>query len=313
MRRPDGTWDVFDDYVIDFAIDRIGARERIALVTLVAIEGTSPRPLGAQMAVSETGQWVGYLSGGCIEGAVVEEALSTIREGHHRLVRYGRGSKYVDIQLPCGSAIDLSFNVEFSRHDLLAIDSKLKGRAPARLEIPVGGLDGETMTIFERAYRPRRRIIILGVGAAAIQLAKMASASGFEVVFYTPDSPTMNMASTCAIEAVHGMRRSSMPTLDTDRQTAIVLMFHDHEWERDLWPSILGDEPFYIGALGSRVTHRKRLEDLARDGYTRDQLKRIRGPAGLFFGLKNASDIAISILAEITQVHADKLSSASTA
>src|SRR5271170_6380349 len=63
MRNRDGSWETFDDYVLDFALDRISAGEKIALVTLARIEGSSPRPLGAQMAVSETGRWVGYLSG----------------------------------------------------------------------------------------------------------------------------------------------------------------------------------------------------------------------------------------------------------
>lgn len=80
---------------------------RCALVTLVSIEGSSPRPLGAQMAVSETGDWVGYLSGGCIERTVVTEALDALALGRNRRVRYGKGSPYIDINLPCGSAIEL--------------------------------------------------------------------------------------------------------------------------------------------------------------------------------------------------------------
>lgn len=56
MRMPAGSWDQFDDYVIDFAIDRMRRGERVAIVTLARIEGSSPRPLGAQMAVSETGR-----------------------------------------------------------------------------------------------------------------------------------------------------------------------------------------------------------------------------------------------------------------
>lgn len=76
MNLKDGAWDRFDEYVVDFALDRLRAAERIALVTLVKIEGPLPRPLGAQMAVSESGDWAGYLSGGCIERAVVAEAMA---------------------------------------------------------------------------------------------------------------------------------------------------------------------------------------------------------------------------------------------
>lgn len=63
MKRTDGSREPIDDYVLDFAIERMRSGERVAIVTLVGVEGSSPRPLGAQMAIAETGQWVDYLSG----------------------------------------------------------------------------------------------------------------------------------------------------------------------------------------------------------------------------------------------------------
>jgi xanthine dehydrogenase accessory factor len=71
MKNADGSWQSFDDYVLDFALERMQLGQKMALVTLVGIEGSSPRAVGAQMAVSETGDWIGYLSGGCLERAVV--------------------------------------------------------------------------------------------------------------------------------------------------------------------------------------------------------------------------------------------------
>lgn len=74
MKKPDGSWEKFDDYVVDFALEAAKAGKRLALVTLVLIDGASPRMLGAQMAVDEDGEWVGYLSGGCVERVIVTEA-----------------------------------------------------------------------------------------------------------------------------------------------------------------------------------------------------------------------------------------------
>ena len=79
-------------------------------------------------------------------------------------------------------------------------------------------------------------------------------------------------------------------------------MFHDHDWERALLPAALATDAFYIGAIGSRATQRTRLRQLAEMGFNPVQLKRIHGPAGLFASAKNATDIALSILAEIAQV-----------
>lgn len=83
---------------------------RATLVTLVGIEGSSPRRLGAQMAVAEDGNAAGHISGGCLEGALIAEAQVAMRERVNRLTRYGKGSKYIDIVLPCGSAFDIYFD-----------------------------------------------------------------------------------------------------------------------------------------------------------------------------------------------------------
>ena len=69
-----------------------GRGERCALVTLVGVDGNAPRAEGAQMAVSESGEWAGYISGGCLEQAIALEAQQAIKAGKPRLLRYGKGS-----------------------------------------------------------------------------------------------------------------------------------------------------------------------------------------------------------------------------
>ena len=301
MTSRDQTWEAFDDYVLDFALDRMRAGEKIALVTLAKIEGSSPRPLGAQMAVSETGRWAGYLSGGCIERAVVSEAVSAIEAGRNRTVRYGRGSKYMDIQLPCGSAIELVFDVGVSAEALAAVDARLRRRLPATLRVPSGG-GGETDLCLVRRYQPRKRLIVVGIGPAAVQLSRLGQMVGFEVVEYSPDRPTIEAVSPLGVETVSINSAANLPKIRADARTAIVFMFHDHAWERDLLPAALATDAFYIGAIGSQTTQRTRLRQLAEMGFDPAQLKRIHGPAGLFAGAKNAPDIALSILAEIAQI-----------
>ncbi len=302
MKMPAGSWDQFDDYVIDFAINRRRRGERIAIVTLVQIEGSSPRPLGAQMAVSESGQWTGYLSGGCIERAVVSEAIAAIQDGENRRVRYGRGSKYFDIQLPCGSAIELVFDVNIADDDLVAIDARLHRRLPAMMHVPsLAGDESETLT---RIYAPRTRIIIAGIGPSAVQLSRLGLVTGFEVVLYSPDGETRDeILKTPGVEVVPIPSAASLPVVHADRHTAVAVMFHDHEWETNLLPLILETEAFYVGAMGSRKTHQRRLDILARFGVEKEKLGRIRGPAGLFESGKSASSIALSILAEIMQAN----------
>ncbi|WP_181176604.1 XdhC family protein [Mesorhizobium sp. B2-4-9] len=299
MRRHDGSWDRFDDYVIDFAVERREAGEQIAIVTLVKIEGSSPRPLGAQMAVSASGQWVGYLSGGCIERAVVAEALSAIAQGQSRRVRYGRGSKYLDIHLPCGSAIELVFDVNVAKADIVAVDRNIRARRHASLPVPdQGGALGEMV----REYSPRRRLIAFGVGPATVHLTRLAQMSGFETILYSPDHETIAVSESGGLTALGIESTTAVPDFDADANSAIVFMFHDHDWERRFLPAALDTAAYYIGAMGSRRTHVQRLASLEALGIDPIKLGRIRGPAGLFSAAKSAPDIAMSILAEIMQI-----------
>jgi xanthine dehydrogenase accessory factor len=300
MKKADGSWDKFDDYVIDFALETTRMGHRLSLVTLVEIDGSSPRQLGAQMAVSEHGDWVGYLSGGCIERAVVAEAIAAIEQNEGRRVRYGKGSKYLDIQLPCGSAIELSFDVDLTRSEFEKVDESLRKRKSACLEIQRFSNTFDTPMI--RRYRPRRRLIVFGVGPAPVQLARLGQLSGFEVHIYSPDQTTIATACDDNLSAIAINGANAIPAFEADERTAIAFMFHDHEWERRLIPAALRTSAFYIGAMGSRRTHQQRLRTLVSLGIDETLLDRIRGPAGLFSSAKNSREIAASILAEIMQV-----------
>lgn len=297
MKQPDGNWDPFDDYVLDFAIERMRAGERAAIVTLAEIDGSSPRPLGAQMAVAESGAWVGYLSGGCIERAVAEEAVDAIQSGRNRRVRYGRGSRYIDISLPCGSAIELVFDVDVPLARLEAIDGQLRHRQAAVMDVPIAGpeIEGSTgpAAFLRRTYLPRRRLVIFGLGPVAVQLTRVAAASGLEVVLHTPDDATAAAAGT------HARGNAEAALRGIDGRSAIVFAFHDHDREERLLPAALASEAFYIGAMGSRGTQAKRLDTLRYKGFDEAQLGRIHGPAGLLDHARSASDLAVSIVAEV--------------
>lgn len=297
MKRADGSWDPFDDYVLDFSLERMRAGEKVALVTLVEIEGSSPRPLGAQMAVSESGRWVGYLSGGCIERAIAAEAEAALAEGRSRRVRYGRGSRYIDISLPCGSAIELVFDVDVPLAEIEAIDKKLRARRPARMKVPL--LDpADPEAWLERPYQPRRRLAVFGIGPVAVQLSRLALAAGFEVALHSPDEATVEAARAVdtAIGSLYEV--DDLAAAGIDAWTAIAFVFHDHDRESRLVPAALATDAFYIGAMGSHETHRLRLERLKAQGFDERQLRRIKGPAGLLPRARSASDIALSILAE---------------
>jgi len=287
--------------------------KRAALLTLYNTEPTGPRPTGSQMAVSEAGDFTGFLSGGCVEGALVEETKAAIIEGKNRSIRYGVNSPYFDIALPCGSAIDVFIDVHFTESNLDKIVSAMTNRQPVQLitdmkdgSSRVSSLDdhddraqlvlqGQT---FNRLYRPLLRLIIAGKGPAVISSAEIARASDINVTVITSEDDTAAQCKSFGAE----IARSISPQ-GIDRWTAVATLFHEHELEGPVLSAALNSDAFYIGALGSRVTHSERIARLIEDGFPETEIARIKGPLGLSIGSRNPPEIAISLVAEVLQVY----------
>lgn len=295
-----------DDYVLGFALETAKRGLQVAVVTLVDVDGSSPWRPGAQMAVSESGEWAGYLSGGCIERAVAAEAVQAMADRRSRRIRYGAGSPYMDIRLPCGSAIELVVDVHLETEELEKADDRHRQRRQAAIAVPDPGSVGPDGASgpFLRRYLPRKRLVVAGIGPIAASLARLSHAAGYEVVLASPDERTLTAPSRPGFAKLPVGPYSDMADVVIDGRTAVALAFHDHEWEANLLPRILASDAFYVGALGSERTHELRIERLAEKGLRSEGQRRIRGPAGLLPHAKGASEISVSILAEMAEAEA---------
>ncbi len=290
-----------------------GRGERCVVATLVWAEGTSPRPPGSQMLISASGQSLGYLTGGCAEHAIVAEAQEALRENAPRAVRFGVGSPYLDIQLPCGSGIDVFFDTNPSLQLTLEILATLESRAPVALRTSLSAgspalvvrcTDSQPdVSHFDRWYFPQRRFLIAGAGPIVDELAVQAMAQGYLIDVLSPDEPTLQRLGARNIDAKLLSDARQLSELQPDAYTAAALVFHEHEREPDLLLNLLDSSAFYIAALGSRGTHEARLERLRRIRPTVQGMDRIHGPAGLNIGAANPSEIALSILAQCVSVY----------
>ena len=287
--------------------------KRAALLTLYNTEPTGPRPTGSQMAISDAGDFTGFLSGGCVEGALVEEAKAAIIEGKNRSIRYGVNSPYFDIALPCGSAIDVFIDVEFSETHLEHIVSAMSDRLPVQLvtsmdngesvvsplddhdDRPQLVLEGQT---FNRLYRPSLRLIIAGKGPAVVSSAEIARASDIDVTVITSEDETATQCRNLGSKIARSLKPG-----DIDCWTAVATLFHEHELEGPVLSAALNSDAFYIGALGSRVTHAERIARLIDEGFSETNIARIKGPLGISIGSRNPPEIAISMVAEVLQVY----------
>lgn len=271
------------------------------LITLTGIEGGSSRGIGAQMAVLADGRSAGSFSGGCIEAAVIAEAQDVLAQGYGRTVRYGTGSPYLDIRLPCGGGIDLLFTPRPDPAVLTEALGRLDARKAAVLRLnESGALLSETPGArgFQRAYAPPLRLVALGHGEDLVALVRLARAFGVAVEAYAPATDRHAAAEPGVIPLAS---RTALPTLVGDPWTAFVFLFHDHDWEEQLLPHALAQDGFYHGAVGSARTHHARLTGLRTIGVPQASLDMLRGGIGLIPATRDPATLALSILGELVQ------------
>ena len=278
------------------------------LCVISGVDGPSYRPLGAMMAVLETGARVGTLSSGCVEADIALHAAEALATGHPKTLRYGAGSPFGDIVLPCGGGLDILL---LPRPDVAALEALLaqhSARQPACLEVhrhtgalqvKATGTTGWTGDIFSIAIEPEIQFFIFGKGPETATFAGLVQAAGYPNLVLSPDAETLASVSAagCATEQ---LTHAHMPEgLKADSRSAVVLFFHDHDWEPPILASALESDAFYIGAQGSLRAAALRRAELVHMGVDAALLSKLRGPIGLVPSARDARKLAVSVLAEV--------------
>lgn len=286
------------------ALAKMEQGKRVAMLTLVNIEGSAPYPLGSQMLVVEDGERFGQITGGCAESALADQAVQAIMESQSQTHRYGAQSPYFDIQLPCGSGIDVHIDVTTSKDQYQAIVEKLRNRRTAEQAIPITSTVGQPAASQESApfiqhYRPSTRLLVFGQGPIMVSLIRLGVEAGFEVIALAQDENSAHeiQAAGFNVDTIQSAEQTIQAA--TDPYCAAVSLFHEHDRETELLAQLLRTEVFYIGALGSRRTHAARLAALKEMGVSEQAASNIIGPVGMDIGAETPSQIAISILAEL--------------
>lgn len=270
----------------DRAALRAACETGVGLCTIVGIEGSFSRRIGAQLAVGPDGAITGSLADGCLEKQLAREVLEAAGpNGAGRdpfLRRFGAGSPMIDFRLPCGSGIDILIEPEPDRELCRAVVSRLDAREAGALDLP-----GPDWLLLQRRYIPPPRLLLLGEGPELTALATIASAAGMGVDQHRIGD-----------DAALSLGRQPQG-LAADRWTAIILLFHDHEWEQAILEWAVTTPAFMIGAQGGAEARATRLERLAQAGMAPDQLARITSPVGLIPRAREPGVLAISVLAQI--------------
>ncbi len=187
--------------------------------------------------------------------------------------------------------------------DIDAIDPVVVDAARAALESDGARIveaDGERYLVQTLASKPR--MLIVDAVHIAQSLIPMAMQIGYEIVVIDPRTAFANPERFPNIRIDSRWPHEAMSDLDLDARTAVVALSHDPKIDEPTLQAAMDSNVFYIGVLGSKGNHAKRLERLVAAGYSQEQLSRVHGPIGLSLGGRSPAEIAVAILAEVIQL-----------
>ncbi|MEM8776852.1 MAG: XdhC family protein [Pseudomonadota bacterium] len=286
----------------------LASPEPAVLAVIAGVEGPSYRPVGAMMTIFSPTQRAGTLSSGCIESDIALHAMDASDAGNPRMLRYGLGSPFMDIKLPCGGGLDILLIPEPDRTVLTLLVRNQAARKPCSLMIDIEtglmqivdtgttGRDGKSLCV---RFEPDIRFLIFGKGPEASTFAALVQSAGYSNLLLSPDDETLEDGASSGCDTRH-MREQVFPQdVFVDEHTAVVLFFHDHEWEPPILAGVLETSAFYIGAQGSQRASNERKMALDAMGITDEACSRLHGPVGLIPSARDAGTLAVSVLAEI--------------
>jgi xanthine dehydrogenase accessory factor len=315
-----------DIEVLNGALVWLQSGQRVALATVIRTWGSSPRPPGSLLAMNGSGQFVGSVSGGCVEDSLVaryrdgelagaESSGSKSSSTAPTTVDFGvNRQEATRMGLPCGGRLELLVE---ELTDPESIDELLQGLRAGQLvarrvelssgEVSLQPGDGGTEfqlseTALVKTFGPAWQLLLIGDGQLARHLASMALRLEYRVTICDPRDGFSPLSPLPDVVYSRKMPDDAVHDLSDQARTAIVTLAHDPRQDDLGLSAALESQAFYIGALGSNRSAQARYKRLASLGYSEQQIERIHGPAGLTIGSKRPAEIALSILAQITAI-----------
>ena len=313
------------DEILEAALDWHRAGKGAVVATVVETWGSAPRPVGATLAVSGEGEMAGSVSGGCVEGAVVEEAFEVLETGESRLLSYGvSDDQAFAVGLACGGKIRISVQPVGSGipEEILAqlvearaarrpaayvVDSETWERKivgpeayPDRFRMDRSGFEEDGRT-FVAIHNPPLRMAVVGAVHIAQPLMQMARLAGYDATLIDPREAFGAQARFPGEVITNDWPDEALADHGLDPRVAVVTLTHDPKLDDPAIMAALRSDVFYLGCLGSTRTHAKRVARLEAEGFSEAEIARIHAPVGLDIGARTPAEIAVSIMAEMTQ------------
>ncbi|MFA5330251.1 MAG: XdhC/CoxI family protein [Prolixibacteraceae bacterium] len=305
--------------------------KKAVFVTVVDLEGSSYRRPGVRMVINEDGDSVGAVSGGCIEKEIERQAQSVFKNGNAKLMTYdGR------LRIGCEGILHILIEPVFLSEELLKdFETVLKRRQNFRMDVyyyPEVGeyksagtlitLNEKTYSLnpffepfqidnqecFSQVFNPLFQMYIFGAEHDAVQLCQAAKLLGWEVTIVASAEESKSCDYFPGASALITPFFENIDTSALDEQTAVVIMTHSFNKDVQYLMALKDIKPAYIGIVGS-IKRRERLLSTLLDYFpdiSSEFLDQIHSPAGINIGAETASEISVSILAEILSVIRNK-------
>ena len=307
-----------DQTILSCLLASLNQGEKPWLVTVVATIGSSPRPVGSLVAFRADGSQVGSVSGGCVEEDLIARLLAGEFSGPQvYLTEYGVSAEDNEKWgLPCGGRLELAIQ-QLDDKDLQWITEANAAVAARRPIIRTVALaSGETRisptsqfaTLEQTAdalthcFGPRHRLLLVGAGQLAASLSTLALAMDYEVVLADSREWALDQWQGPEVETILGLPDDVVREHAADEHCAVITLSHDPRVDDMALMEALDSACWYVGALGSVRTTEKRLQRLAQLGLSDDALAKLHAPVGIAIGSKTAMEIAVSIMAQLTQL-----------
>ncbi len=309
---------------------------KFAIATVIKTWGSSPRPTGSQMLVSENSEIFGSVSGGCIEGSVIAESLEIINGGKSKILKFGvSNEKAWEVGLTCGGEVSVYIeNFNNYSDSLNEMIRSINNRKPFSVAIdlenhknyinfqtskdhvseiavkkPFSKLKNIHTGIsldekwFKYSYYPNSKIIIIGAVHIAQKLVPLSNSCGFSVEIIDPRKVFASRDRFPLGKLIEMWPDEYFSKNPIDKKTAIVTLTHDPKLDDPALFQALKSDAFFIGCLGSKKTHTSRIKRLIDAGFSKKDTERINGPIGLNISAKSPAEISVSIMAQIIQKH----------
>jgi xanthine dehydrogenase accessory factor len=301
-------------------LERWAAEGRsVATATVVGTERSAPRDPGAVLAVSDTGEVAGSVTGGCVEPAVYEEAHDVLAGGAPRLLTYGIADEEAfEVGLSCGGTVHIFVDLLDATllHELAAA---VMAERPVGLAVTIEGprigakrlTDASTTGVvgvegertFLLSFAPPPRMYVFGAVDHAAAVARVGRFLGYHVTVCDARARFVTHERfTDVDELVVDWPDRFLAGAPVDGRTAIVVLTHDHKFDVPLLQVALRTKAGYVGAMGSRTTTEEREAKLRAAGVTDAELARLHAPIGLPIGARTPEEVAVAIAAELVAV-----------